>query len=146
MKKILVFAVFVLSSMVLTQSCFAQVGWRNSITIHLYELNHVSTLKLFNKATKECQFNNITNLLREAEDRYYECESLEDLYDLDTKMDVIKQFLDEAKISHSQGEADFKVLQRKIRRSIAAAEEDSDYDMTNSRRGNRGQDKGVYND
>lgn len=145
MKKILVLAVLVLSASIFATDCYAQRGWRNSLAIHLYELNHPSTLKMFNKATKECQYDNITNLLREANEAYRQCKTLDDLYDLDTKMDVINQFLKESKISHSQAEADFKKLQRKIRRSIAV-EEGVDYDMSNDVRGNRSQDKGEFID
>ena len=145
MKKILVLAVLVLSASIFATDCYAQRGWRNSLVIHLYELNHPSTLKMFNKATKECQYDNITNLLREANEAYSKCRKIEDLYDLDAKMDVINQFLNESKISHAQAEADFKILQRKIRRSIAV-EEGVDYDMSNDRRGNRGQDKDYYMD
>mgnify|MGYP003484600944 FL=1 len=140
MKKILVLAVLMLSSAMFVNDCVAQTpGWRKSITIHFDELNHPSTRKLFNQANKACQYDNLTNLLREAEDEYYKCRSLEELYELDTKMDVLKSFLNESRISNSQAEADFKVLQRKIRRSIAV-EEGVDYDMDNDVRGNRGQD------
>lgn len=145
MKKILVFAVLVLTSAMFVNSCIAQTpGWRKSITIHFDELNHPSTQKLFNQANKTCQYDNLTSLLREAEDEYYKCRSLEDLYELDTKMDVLKKFLNESRVSNSQAEADFKVLQRKIRRSIAV-EEGVDYSIDTETRGNRGQDN-VYND
>lgn len=142
MKKILVLAVMMLALPIFATSCSAQrASWRNSQVIHLNELNHPATLKKFNKSTAQCQHDNITSLLVEANEAYYKASKVDELYDLDAKMDVIWQFIVQARRSHSQAEADHKILQRKIRRSMAEAE-GVEYNIDKHYRGNRGQDWG----
>ena len=75
-------------------------------------------------------------LSEEAKQKIEHCRSY-----LDAKMDVIWQFIVQARRSHSQAEADHKILQRKIRRSMAEAE-GVEYNIDKHYRGNRGQDWG----
>ena len=143
MKKILVLAVMMLALPIFATSCSAQrATWRNSQVIHLNELNHPATLKKFNKSTAQCQHDNITSVIVEAKEAYYKTSTIDELYELDAKMDAIWQFIHQAKRSHSQAEADLTVLQRKVRRSIAEAEGGVRYERDAVYRGNRGQDWG----
>lgn len=141
MKKILVLAVMMLALPIFATSCSAQ-RWRNSQVIHLNELNHPATLKKFNKSTAQCQHDNITSLIAEARDAYYKTSTVTELYELDAKMDVIWQFIHQARRSHSPAENDFTVLRRLVRRSIAEAEDGVQYERDAIHRGNRGQDWG----
>lgn len=120
MKKFLWMVVLVMMTVTVTESCSAQR--RRDLTLNLEDVNHPSTLRAFKDASAQNQLENLIHLLRQADEVYYQCTDVDELYVLDTKMDGIWQLIEKSDESFSQVEADFKILRRKITRSISEAE------------------------
>lgn len=139
MKKILALVVIALVAISVLPSSSAQS--RRDVMLFLDKIDHPASLKQFKKATPQCQLENLLSLLEEAEETYYSITKVDDLYELDVKMDVLAQYIRISKESHSSVESKFKLLSRKITRSIVTAEDGISVEpIRGAIRGDRGND------
>lgn len=116
MKKFFALVAVVFLSAVFAPSNYAQN--EGDIILTLEQLEHPAAIRLYDQASPQNQHENLTALLTEAEKAYYKCNTIDELYLLDVRMDIIGKMIDRAKEPSTKIEADYKILRRKLSKSI----------------------------
>lgn len=118
MKKFFALVAVVFLSAVFAPSNYAQN--EGDIILTLEQLEHPAAMRLYNQASPQNQHENLTALLKEAEKAYYKCNTIDELYLLDVRMDIIGKMIDLTREPETitKIEADYKILRRKLSKSI----------------------------
>jgi hypothetical protein len=116
MKKFFALVAVVFLSAVFAPSNYAQN--EVDIILTLEQLEHPAAMRLYNQASTQNQHENLTALLKEAEKAYYKCSTIDELYLLDVRMDIIGKMIDLTREPITKIEADYKILRRKLSKSI----------------------------
>lgn len=91
MKKFISVVAFVIASFLVFDSCAsAQIGRKKDVVIVYEQLSLDASFKQFKKATKACQLENLNNLMARANEEYYKCKTIEDVYKLRDQLELIK--------------------------------------------------------
>ena len=120
MKRIFSIIALFLGLLMILDSCAS--GRRKDVVISYEQLSADASFKQFKKATKTNQIENLTALVRRANEDYLKCQTIEDLYTVKEQLDLIKFYNDNAdqksitvtneirKLEHAitQTEAEFK--------------------------------------
>lgn len=118
MKKILLMlmtAAFIISGM---SSCAAQNFGRKDVTIPLDLIHTDAALKQFKKATKMNQMEIINEFIRQANEQYKECDTIEEVRDLRENVVLIKRYVASGKQSFMSAMKDYNILYNKIAKTI----------------------------
>ena len=118
MKKFFALVAVVFLSAVFAPSNYAQN--EGDIILTLEQLEHPAAMSLYDQASTQNQHENLTALLKEAEKAYYKCNTIDELYLLDVRMDIIGKMIDRTREREpiTKIEADYKILRRKLSKSI----------------------------
>ena len=90
MKKLFYFLTIALTFLSLTDCAASQLGRRKDVVIVYEQLSSDASFKQFKKATKACQLENLTALLARANEEYFKCKTIEDVYKLRDQLELIK--------------------------------------------------------
>ena len=116
MKKILL----LLTAVLLTASFMptsAQMG-RNDVLIPLDMIHTDAAFKQFKKATKMNQSEIINEFLRQANQQYVECETIEEIRDLRENVLLINRYLVSGKQGFMSAQKEYNILFNKINKTI----------------------------
>jgi hypothetical protein len=118
MKKILLMlmtAAFIISGM---SSCAAQAFGRKDVTLPLNLIHTDAAFKQFKKASKMNQLEIISEFIRQANEQYKECETIEEIRDLRENVALINRYLVSGKQSFMSAQKDYNILYNKINKTI----------------------------
>lgn len=118
MKKFLISlmtVMFILSGMT---SCAAQGFGRKDVTLPLNLIHTDAAFKQFKKATKMNQLEIINEFIRQANDQYKECETIEEIRDLRENVALINRYLVSGRQSFMSAQKDYNILYNKINKTI----------------------------
>ncbi len=99
MKRIIVFVLTAVFALSVSQNANAQLFKdRSDVTIDLNRIHLDASLTRFCQASKENQAEILNELLRQANEAYVNCETVEEVYDLRQRLNLIKNsYMTEAK-------------------------------------------------
>lgn len=99
-------------------SCAAQ-GWgRKDVLIPLDQIHTDAAIKQFKKATKMNQMEIINEFLRQANDQYKECKTIDDVRDLRENVRLIDRYIASGKQSFMSAQKEYNLLYNKITKTI----------------------------
>lgn len=108
-----IFAVAFVATVLFTTDCAAQ-RLRNDVLINYDQLSADASYKQFKKASKANQLENLNLLMNRANEEYYKCKSIEDVYKLRDQLELIKFYNNNAKQKSIAITNAIIVLDRKI--------------------------------
>lgn len=108
----------ILMTALFTISCAAQGFGRKDVAIPLNLIHTDASIKQFKKATKMNQLEIITEFIRQANDEYKKCETIEEIRDLRENVALIKRYLVSGKQSFMSAQKEYNILFNKINKTI----------------------------
>lgn len=117
MKKILLTLAAVITVLAASIECAAQMG-RKDVAIPLDMIHLDASFKQFKKATKMNQLEIITEFIRQANDEYAKCDTIEEVRDLREDVVLINRYLASGKQSFMSAQKDYNILYNKINKTI----------------------------
>ena len=115
MKNILSLAVIALFTLA-SVSCFAQ--GRKDVVISLDQVHTDAAFKQYKKANKMNQLEIVTDLLRQANDEYKECETIDEIRDLREDLVLIQRYIVSGKQGFMAAQKEYNILYNKINKTI----------------------------
>lgn len=118
MKKILLSLVVMLMAGTVMSSCTAQ-GWgRKDVTIPLELIHTDAAFKQYKKASKMNQAEILNELLRQANDAYKKCETIDEIRDLRENVVLIDRYIRSGKQGFMTATKEYNILYNKINKTI----------------------------
>ena len=117
MKKILLTLAAVITVLAASIECAAQMG-RKDVAIPLDMIHLDASFKQFKKATKMNQLEIITEFIRQANEEYAKCDTIEEVRDLRENVVLINRYLTSGKQSFMSAQKDYNILYNKINKTI----------------------------
>ncbi len=139
MKRILTIILAVAFALSTSGTASAQM-LRKDVTVNLSEIHLDASFKQFKKADKTNQSEVLTELLRQANVAYVECETIEEVYELKELVALIQRYQDSAKQSFMSVQHQINTLNTKINKTIRKYEGGTS-DFNNKEYQDRGQDE-----
>ena len=103
-------------------SCAAQ-GWgRKDVIIPLDQIHTDAAIKQFKKATKMNQMEIINEFLRQANDQYKNCKTIEEVRDLRENVRLIDRYIASGKQGFLSAQKEYNLLFNKITKTIKTYE------------------------
>ena len=91
---------------------------RNDVTLTLQQIHTDAAFKQFKKASKMNQLEIISEFIRQANEQYKECETIEEIRDLRENVALINRYLVSGKQSFMSAQKDYNILYNKINKTI----------------------------
>lgn len=118
MKKVLLSLVVLLMVGCVASTCSAQ-GWgRKDVTIPLELIHTDAAFKQFKKASKMNQAEILNEFLRQANEAYKKCETIDEIRDLRENVVLIDRYLLSGKQGFMSARKDYNILYNKINKTI----------------------------
>ena len=128
-------------ALAMTTICFASCGVaRKDVHLAYNQITTDASFKQFLKATKVNQIEILNFLVREANQAYLDCETIEELYDVKEHLEIIKHFNNNAKQKSMSVTHDIRVLDNKITQTEAEYKKDIVIEGSRTDYWNKGQE------
>lgn len=125
----------------MTTICFASCGVaRKDVHLAYNQITTDASFKQFLKATKVNQIEILNFLVKEANQAYLDCETIEELYDVKEHLEIIKHFNNNAKQKSMSVTHDIRVLDNKITQTEAEYKKDIVIEGSRTDYWNKGQE------
>lgn len=118
MKKLFVLFVTACVALSASISCNAQSIGRKDVLISLDQIHLDASFKQFKKATKMNQLEILTEFIRQANEAYKECDTIEEIRDLRENVVLINRYLISGKQSFMSAQKEYNILYNKINKTI----------------------------
>lgn len=118
MKKILSFGLIACFAIAMCSSCAAQAWSRKDVIIPLEMIHTDAALKQFKKANRMNQAEILNEFLRQANEAYKECETIDEIRDLRENVVLIDRYLTSGRQSFMTAQKEFNLLYNKINKTI----------------------------
>lgn len=137
MKKIAIALMLSIIGVIALESCGAARG-RKDVVITYEQLGTDAAYKQFRKADKQNQSEILTYLMDQAEKKYKECETVEDLYDVKENLEIIKFWINRADQKFISITKRIRSLDRNIDETIAEVKKQTVIQVQGSQTGYSG--------
>lgn len=125
----------------MTTICFASCGVaRKDVHLAYNQITTDASFKQFLKATKVNQIEILNFLVKEANQAYLDCETIEELYDVKEHLQIIKHFNNNAKQKSMSVTHEIRVLDNKITQTEAEYKKDIVIEGSRTDYWNKGQE------
>lgn len=125
----------------MTSICFASCGVaRKDVHLAYNQITTDASFKQFLKATKVNQIEILNFLVKEANQAYLDCETIEELYDVKEHLQIIKHFNNNAKQKSMSVTHEIRVLDNKITQTEAEYKKDIVIEGSRTDYWNKGQE------
>ncbi len=119
MKKIITLLVAAVVSVATVSEANAAVFGRNDVKINLNEITTDAAMKQFKKASKTNQSEIMTELMKQANEAYLDCETIEEVYEVRELLTIIRRYMASGKQSFMSVQYSINTLSSKIQKTIA---------------------------
>lgn len=118
MKKLFVLFVAAVTVLTASVSCGAQNIGRKDVLISLDQIHLDASFKQFKKASKMNQLEILTEFIRQANEEYKKCDTIEEIRDLRENVVLINRYLVSGKQSFMSAQKEYNILYNKINKTI----------------------------
>ncbi len=118
MKKFYFVMILAISFIATTSFSACAQLWRKDVSITLQEIHTDAAIKQFKKASKQNQLEILTELMRQANQEYKNCKTINEIYDLRESVVLIERYLASGKQSFMPIQKEFNILYNRINKTI----------------------------